>query len=148
MLDIQAVFQAAYGSGRRKEAILMQRITDHSALHASAHHGDRPRAPGPRSVHARGSLLPGPVGEPASADERLVAALLIRIPATYSPTRCAPPRPRSPSGSTWRACADMLDTWTEAVFVDMNRRRPISPLLRPSATRTATSRSRAVRSPS
>jgi hypothetical protein len=32
MLDIQAVFQAAFGSGRRKEAILMQRITDHNAL--------------------------------------------------------------------------------------------------------------------
>jgi len=32
MLDIQAVFQAAFGSGRRKEAILMQRITDHRAL--------------------------------------------------------------------------------------------------------------------
>ena len=32
MLDIQVVFQAAYGSGRRKEAILMQRITDYRAL--------------------------------------------------------------------------------------------------------------------
>jgi hypothetical protein len=32
MLDIQAVFQSAFGSGRRKEAILMQRITDHRAL--------------------------------------------------------------------------------------------------------------------
>jgi hypothetical protein len=32
MLDIQGVFQSAFGSGRRKEAILMQRITDHSAL--------------------------------------------------------------------------------------------------------------------
>ena len=32
MLDIQAVFQSAFGSGRRKEAILMQRITDQRAL--------------------------------------------------------------------------------------------------------------------
>jgi hypothetical protein len=32
MLDIQAVFQPAFGSGRRKEAILMQRITNHKAL--------------------------------------------------------------------------------------------------------------------
>jgi hypothetical protein len=32
MLDIQAVFQSAYGSGRRKEAILMQRITSDRAL--------------------------------------------------------------------------------------------------------------------
>jgi hypothetical protein len=32
MLDIQAVFQPAFGSGRRKEAILMQRITDNRAL--------------------------------------------------------------------------------------------------------------------
>jgi hypothetical protein len=32
MLDIQAVFQPAFGGGRRKESILMQRITDHSAL--------------------------------------------------------------------------------------------------------------------
>jgi hypothetical protein len=32
MLDIQAVFQSAFGAGRRKEAILMQRITDHNAL--------------------------------------------------------------------------------------------------------------------
>ena len=32
MLDIQAVFQSAFGAGRRKEAILMQKITDHGAL--------------------------------------------------------------------------------------------------------------------
>jgi hypothetical protein len=32
MLDIQAVFQSAFGSGRRKESILMQKITDHRAL--------------------------------------------------------------------------------------------------------------------
>jgi hypothetical protein len=32
MLDIQAVFQSAFGSGRRKEAILMQKITDYGAL--------------------------------------------------------------------------------------------------------------------
>jgi hypothetical protein len=32
MLDIQAVFQPAFGAGRRKESILMQRITDNRAL--------------------------------------------------------------------------------------------------------------------
>jgi hypothetical protein len=32
MLDIQAVFQSAFGAGRRKEAILMQKIADHNAL--------------------------------------------------------------------------------------------------------------------
>ncbi len=32
LLDIQGVFQTALGAGRRKEAILMQRIADHDAL--------------------------------------------------------------------------------------------------------------------
>lgn len=32
LLDIQAVFRVAHGTGRRKEAILMQRITDHQGL--------------------------------------------------------------------------------------------------------------------
>lgn len=32
LLDIQAVFQVAFGSGRRKEAILMQKIVDHGVL--------------------------------------------------------------------------------------------------------------------
>jgi hypothetical protein len=32
MLDVQAVFQPAFGAGRRKESILMQRVTDHRAL--------------------------------------------------------------------------------------------------------------------
>jgi hypothetical protein len=32
MLDIQAVFRAAFGAGRRKEAVLMQKIVDHGAL--------------------------------------------------------------------------------------------------------------------
>jgi hypothetical protein len=32
LLDIQAVFQDAHGSGRRKEAVLLQRIADHQAL--------------------------------------------------------------------------------------------------------------------
>jgi len=32
LLDIQAVFQVAYGTGRRKEAILMQKIVDHDVL--------------------------------------------------------------------------------------------------------------------
>lgn len=32
MLDIQAVFRTAFGAGRRKEAVLMQKITDHDAL--------------------------------------------------------------------------------------------------------------------
>jgi hypothetical protein len=32
MLDIQAVFRTAFGAGRRKEAVLMQKIVDHDAL--------------------------------------------------------------------------------------------------------------------
>jgi hypothetical protein len=32
LLDIQAVFQTAFGSGRRKQAVLMQRITDEQGL--------------------------------------------------------------------------------------------------------------------
>jgi hypothetical protein len=32
MLDIQAVFRTAFGSGRRKEAILMQKVVDQAAL--------------------------------------------------------------------------------------------------------------------
>jgi hypothetical protein len=32
MLDIQVVFQSAFGAGRRKESILWQKITDHRAL--------------------------------------------------------------------------------------------------------------------
>lgn len=32
MLDIQAVFRTAFGSGRRKEAVLMQKVVDHQAL--------------------------------------------------------------------------------------------------------------------
>lgn len=32
MLDIQAVFRTAFGAGRRKEAVLMQKIVDHEAL--------------------------------------------------------------------------------------------------------------------
>ena len=32
LLDIQAVFQGAFGSGHHKEAVLMQKIMDHSAL--------------------------------------------------------------------------------------------------------------------
>lgn len=32
LLDIQAVFQVAFGAGRRKEAILMQKVNDHQAL--------------------------------------------------------------------------------------------------------------------
>ena len=32
LLDIQAVFQSAFGAGNRKEAILMQKIVDHKVL--------------------------------------------------------------------------------------------------------------------
>jgi len=32
MLDIQAVFRTAFGAGRRKEAVLMQKVVDHDAL--------------------------------------------------------------------------------------------------------------------
>ena len=32
LLDVQAVFQVAYGAGRRPEAILMQKVVDHQAL--------------------------------------------------------------------------------------------------------------------
>lgn len=32
LLDIQAVFRAAFGTGRRKEAVLMQKVVDHQAL--------------------------------------------------------------------------------------------------------------------
>ncbi len=32
LLDIQAVWQVAWGAGRRKEAILMQKVVDHAAL--------------------------------------------------------------------------------------------------------------------
>jgi hypothetical protein len=32
LLDIQAVFQAAFGAGNRKEAILMQKVVDHNVL--------------------------------------------------------------------------------------------------------------------
>ncbi|HXX89472.1 MAG TPA: hypothetical protein VEI83_04515 [Acidimicrobiales bacterium] len=32
LLDIQAVFRVALGTGRRKEAILMQKVTDHQGL--------------------------------------------------------------------------------------------------------------------
>ena len=32
MLDIQAVFRTAFGSGERKEAVLMQKVVDHKAL--------------------------------------------------------------------------------------------------------------------
>ena len=32
MLEIQAVFRTAFGSGRRKEAVLMQKVVDHEAL--------------------------------------------------------------------------------------------------------------------
>jgi hypothetical protein len=32
LLDIQAVFRVAHGTGRRKEAILMQKVTDHQGL--------------------------------------------------------------------------------------------------------------------
>jgi hypothetical protein len=32
LLDIEAVFRVAYGTGRRKEAILMQKVTDHQGL--------------------------------------------------------------------------------------------------------------------
>jgi hypothetical protein len=32
LLDIQAVFRVAHGTGRRKEAVLMQKVTDHDGL--------------------------------------------------------------------------------------------------------------------
>lgn len=32
MLDIQGVFRTAFGAGRRKEAVLMQKVVDHEAL--------------------------------------------------------------------------------------------------------------------
>jgi len=32
LLEIQAVFRVAYGTGRRKEAVLMQKVTDHEGL--------------------------------------------------------------------------------------------------------------------
>jgi len=32
LLEIEAVFRVAYGTGRRKEAVLMQKVTDHQGL--------------------------------------------------------------------------------------------------------------------
>jgi len=32
LLEIEAVFRVAYGTGRRKEAVLMQKVTDHNGL--------------------------------------------------------------------------------------------------------------------
>jgi hypothetical protein len=48
LLDIQAVFQVAFGTGRRKEAILMQKIVNHQVLvHLLANETPREhRAPG------------------------------------------------------------------------------------------------------
>ncbi len=74
LLEIQAVSRVAYGTGRRKEAVLMQKVTDQAA--ASSHHRGAGRLPGPGDVHARGARLPGPVGEQAAAHQCLVAAVL------------------------------------------------------------------------
>jgi hypothetical protein len=57
-LDIQAVFQPAFGSGRRKEAILMQRITDEKALLHLLTHQIAPEMRAPGQFHARGALVP------------------------------------------------------------------------------------------
>ena len=56
----------------------------------------------------------------------------VRATATASPREVAP------------SLARMFETWTLAVFVLMNRARPISPFERPSATSASTSASRAV----
>ena len=76
LLDIQVVFQTAFGSGRRKEAILMQKIVNHEMLlHLLTHDTSRRHAPtGP--VHARRPGLPRPLGEQAPAHERLVPSVL------------------------------------------------------------------------
>ena len=79
ILDIQACFQVAHGSYRRREAMLWQKIDDannYAALVRLLTTETRARAPGARQLHVRGAEVPRPVGEPSAADLGLVTAVL------------------------------------------------------------------------
>ena len=81
ILDIQACFQVAHGSYRRREAMLWQKIDDVQQLcgaRAPAHYRDCARAPGARQLHVRGPEVPRSVGEPSAADVGLVTPVLRR----------------------------------------------------------------------
>ncbi len=80
ILDIQACFQVAHGSYRRREAMLWQKIEDSNNYAALVHlltTEIRARAPGARQLHGRGPEIPRSVAEPSAADVGLVTPVLV-----------------------------------------------------------------------
>ena len=76
LLDIQACFQVAHGSGIRPEAILMQKVMNFPTLgRLLTGRGARPHHLA-RHLHGQGPGGPRPVGVQAAAHQRLVAALV------------------------------------------------------------------------
>ncbi len=77
LLDIQACFQVAHGSGIRPEAILMQKIMNFETLGRllTSGRGARPHHLA-RHLHGQGAGGAGPVGVQAAPDQHLVAALV------------------------------------------------------------------------
>ena len=72
-LRIEAGFQPAFGSHRKREVTLMQRILDPDRLLGPAHHRHPGRDARPGHLDARCARAARPVGEPAPPHARVVA---------------------------------------------------------------------------
>ena len=76
LLDIQACFQVAHGTHKRREAMLWQQIRSNEALIGLLGNDLPPEHRGPGCYMYDALALPRSVGEPVAADERLVAPVL------------------------------------------------------------------------
>ena len=86
LLDIQACFQVAHGSGIRPEAILMQKVVNFDTLGrllTSAEEHDPTTWPG--TYMAKGLEIRDQWESQAAADQRLVAPLVAVAPAPGGP---------------------------------------------------------------
>jgi len=76
LLDVQLCMQPAYGAGRRKEAVLWQKVLDHQRLLHLITDETPPERKAPGNIYARGPDLSRSVAVPAIAHQPLVPLVL------------------------------------------------------------------------
>ena len=72
ILELLAVFQTAWGAGRRSEVVLWQRILENARLQRLLETEVPPRVPGARHVDARRARVARPMAQPTPANGGLV----------------------------------------------------------------------------